>query len=817
MFSSTKISHNPEIESTARWAFKLSYFLLADRRDACSVLYQATSRLYVTALTQKKRQAKRPKNEIHKKLILTPRQLLQYLTYLCAEPYEGMQEQEHRAGTRALTLEDMIVRYVKHLMLLYLEHNSFYATVGQSCILFDLGTSQAERLYEVLVQGSPAHLDTKGDYSVRDAKREIRQRLGRRFEGFLTNSEGARREQHFETMADAGPHFLFVKRCLHRLQPVEGAEEHWSRWHLPAHFDLMAYDLFELQYDESNADPRAEQAAELRRLHAVTHPCCWARLLRASCHNYSRRRVVLPEFKLNSFEATDHMPPSDRQNPPELTPAELKGLTEMLKGEARRRKGLFASQLSISVDGSPRGSWDIYRDSLLQVRVEEGSRVLEVSAKDAEGELLLAQYLLGLDGGSNVEGGEPASITLESGQEFTFTISHPSGVGEGSLVTIQFRETKLHRALAGYLDGRSMWLGGLRRGERLTPAKLKTATAFAALLAVLLTGLWAARIIMRPRPSPIAEAGGSVQPSPQPSPRISPQTSPRPLPAPPLSAEALRRPGEGERRAGEGGEPPTADAQRRAPPVSSVTEPAPLRPKAVAARAPRHSQKNIIALQDGGSLVTLDEQGRYKGLEGIPNSWQTAIRETLLAQRVKRPAILDAVGDGAGAILRGSGDGIPFDIISPAGAVVESDRPLFRWGALRGATSYSAVIFDYQFNRVAESGPISATEWTPPQALRRGATYFWQVTAILDGEAVLSPGAAAPEAKFSVLGWAETEELKRARLKVPGSHLTLGVLYAQAGLLDEAEREFKSLVEANPKSLVALKLLRSLQELRRAK
>jgi hypothetical protein len=42
------------IESTARWAFQLSYFLLADRRDARSVFYQAAARLYVTALAQKK-------------------------------------------------------------------------------------------------------------------------------------------------------------------------------------------------------------------------------------------------------------------------------------------------------------------------------------------------------------------------------------------------------------------------------------------------------------------------------------------------------------------------------------------------------------------------------------------------------------------------------------------------------------------------------------------------------------------------------------------------------------------------------------------
>jgi hypothetical protein len=91
------------------------------------------------------------------------------------------------------------------------------------------------------------------------------------------------------------------------------------------------------------------------------------------------------------------------------------------------------------------------------------------------------------------------------------------------------------------------------------------------------------------------------------------------------------------------------------------------------------------------------------------------------------------------------------------------------------------------------------------------------VTATADGKEILSPTAAAPEAKFAVLGQDEAEELERARLSVPDSHLTLGVLYARAGLLDEAEREFRLLVEANPKSPAASKLLRSLRELRRAR
>jgi lipopolysaccharide biosynthesis regulator YciM len=72
----------------------------------------------------------------------------------------------------------------------------------------------------------------------------------------------------------------------------------------------------------------------------------------------------------------------------------------------------------------------------------------------------------------------------------------------------------------------------------------------------------------------------------------------------------------------------------------------------------------------------------------------------------------------------------------------------------------------------------------------------------------------APEAKFKVLEKSKAEELDRVRKSYPRSHLILGSLYERAGLLDDAEREFQSLVSANPKSTVARKLLRNVRSLR---
>jgi hypothetical protein len=152
--------------------------------------------------------------------------------------------------------------------------------------------------------------------------------------------------------------------------------------------------------------------------------------------------------------------------------------------------------------------------------------------------------------------------------------------------------------------------------------------------------------------------------------------------------------------------------------------------------------------------------------------------------------------------------------LSPVGTLVSTDRPTFRWKPLAGATSYSVDVYDSNLRNVERADRISTTDWTPSKALERNQTYTWQVTAIKNGEELSSPVPPAPEAKFKVLEKSKAEELDRVRKSYPASHLIPGSLYERAGLLDDAEREFQSLVSANPKSTVARKLLENVKSLR---
>ena len=185
-----------------------------------------------------------------------------------------------------------------------------------------------------------------------------------------------------------------------------------------------------------------------------------------------------------------------------------------------------------------------------------------------------------------------------------------------------------------------------------------------------------------------------------------------------------------------------------------------------------------------------------------------------MAQRIDAPPDVAELVAQSGRLLRGSTPGVPFSLIGPVATVVRNERPRFRWQQLSGASGYIVTVFDSNFDRVAASETLERTEWSVPEALERSHTYSWQVTAIRGGERIKSPLTPAPEARFKILDSITSAELERARKTYDNSHLLIGILYTQAGLLDDAEREFEVLAAANPKSAVARSLLRRVKGLR---
>lgn len=236
-------------------------------------------------------------------------------------------------------------------------------------------------------------------------------------------------------------------------------------------------------------------------------------------------------------------------------------------------------------------------------------------------------------------------------------------------------------------------------------------------------------------------------------------------------------------------------------------------PSVLASPTPETSATLIIArINDGEGEISLDESGKLSGVDHLPSAYQQMIKKALTDQRIERSSLLARLTQ-SGSRSRGQiGTGSSkFSVIEPVGALILSNRPTFRWTKLDGATVYIVEVYDEFFNQLVSSPQITHHSWTAPRSLKRDGTYYWQVKAIKDGQEFKAPRPPAPQAKFRILDEATADELAKARRDYASSHLTLGLLYAGAGLLEEAELEFKELVKNNPDSALGNRLLRQVQ------
>ena len=219
----------------------------------------------------------------------------------------------------------------------------------------------------------------------------------------------------------------------------------------------------------------------------------------------------------------------------------------------------------------------------------------------------------------------------------------------------------------------------------------------------------------------------------------------------------------------------------------------------------------VAQLNDGASTVSLDEEGKLSGADHLPPSYQDLVKRALASQRIERSSQLQGLTRPPSTLMGANEPGREFSVLEPAGVVLMSDRPAFRWSNFVGATSYVVEIYDDEFKLITASPELTTLSWTATQSLPRGRVYSWQVKATKEGQETTVPRPPAPQAKFRVLDQGKVNELARARRAYGTSHLTLALLYADAGLLKEAEQELRALRRANPGSDVVRNLLRQIQ------
>jgi anti-sigma factor RsiW len=259
-------------------------------------------------------------------------------------------------------------------------------------------------------------------------------------------------------------------------------------------------------------------------------------------------------------------------------------------------------------------------------------------------------------------------------------------------------------------------------------------------------------------------------------------------------------------------------SEQRAPQIAN-TQPAPVSqpsatPQSVSPDSPASPPVAVVAqLNEGSRVVTLDQQGKLSGADDLPPAYQELLKKTLANGRLEKSSQLQGLTRPPSSLMGSDNQSNAFAVLEPLGNVLLTNRPTFRWSPMEGATGYVVEVYDEKFMPVASSPQLTELTWTT--AVSRGKVYSWQVRALKDGQEITSPRPPAPQAKFRVLDQTKANELANARRAYPSSHLTLGLLYADAGLLREAEQEFRLLQKSNPNSELARNLLHQVQSLRR--
>ena len=88
------------------------------------------------------------------------------------------------------------------------------------------------------------------------------------------------------------------------------------------------------------------------------------------------------------------------------------------------------------------------------------------------------------------------------------------------------------------------------------------------------------------------------------------------------------------------------------------------------------------------------------------------MKKALTSQRIERSSQLQGLTRPPSALMGANDQAREFSVLEPAGNVLMSDRPTFRWSKLEGATGYVVEVYDEQFKLVTSSPELTSLSWT---------------------------------------------------------------------------------------------------------
>ncbi len=178
-------------------------------------------------------------------------------------------------------------------------------------------------------------------------------------------------------------------------------------------------------------------------------------------------------------------------------------------------------------------------------------------------------------------------------------------------------------------------------------------------------------------------------------------------------------------------------------------------------------------------------------------------QDALWSGQVALPAEIAELKGSAGVLRGRVGDPAGAALEYPLATATVSARPQFRWtlaarGAEAAGVKVRVALFTEDLREAASSGVLTGDSWQPPANLQPGEKYLWQLTVIRRGGQEVVPKPPAPQARFQVLAADVSARLQEAAAQYPNRHVLLGVLYARAGAVADATREWKLAEPSDP-------------------
>jgi hypothetical protein len=187
----------------------------------------------------------------------------------------------------------------------------------------------------------------------------------------------------------------------------------------------------------------------------------------------------------------------------------------------------------------------------------------------------------------------------------------------------------------------------------------------------------------------------------------------------------------------------------------------------------------------------MDEALNASELDSLPDSLRVGAKEAI-SDSVQRPASLKGLASGSDPVLE-----------YPFSEVVADTQPALRWKAF-GDSTYSVSLSDPR-GLISRRAGLKDTSWTPPSALSRDRIYTWEV----ESAGVKHRGT------FRVLSESQEKQLEKVRSEHGNSHLVMGAVYEEMGLLAQARQAFEAMAKDKSQSQQAAKLLSHLDGLRK--